>query len=263
MIKPYYHGKTILVTGASSGIGIAFCHQLASFGAQLVITARRKDRLDALAEELSARYDSEVSVIPCDLSDPKGPFQLFRELEKSGEEVDILINNAGFGFNGRFVDGSAEKYRQMMQLNMVSLLLLTRLLVSGMIQRGHGGILNVSSMAGFMPIPFFSVYSATKQFVNSISWSLWKELKGTGVHVSALCPGPVDTEFLDIAGLDRKRTAFRGLQSPESVALKGLRGLAENKPVKMSRLLFRIPYLLSKWLPVRIGLFFGQLVMQK
>jgi uncharacterized protein len=259
----YYHGKSVLITGASSGIGTAFCHELAGYGASLMLAARRKDRLDSLANELLDKYECEVSVFPCDLSDPGGPESLVRAIRDQGLSVDILINNAGFGFNGSFLDGSPEKYQQMMQVNMGALVTLTRLLLPDMVRRGSGGILNVSSMAGFLPIPYFAVYSATKQFVINISWSLWKELQGTGVHVSVLCPGPVDTEFMEVAGVDRKKAAFRGLQSPESTALRGLRGLAENAPLKLSRSLLRIPYLLSKWVPVRLGLLIGGLAMKK
>jgi len=259
----YYYKKTVLVSGASSGIGIAFCKELASSGASLVLTARREDRLEALARQLRASHDCDVTVIPCDLSDPEGAGSLVRAIRDKGIAVDILINNAGFGFNGTFLDGSPEKYQQMMQVNMASLVMLTRLLLPDMIRRGNGGVLNVSSMAGFLPIPYFAVYSATKQFVINISWSLWKELQGTGVHVSALCPGPVDTEFMDVARVDRKKAAFRGMQNPESVAFRGLRGLAENAPLKVSRSFLRIAYLLSKWVPVRLGLMIGGLAMKK
>lgn len=259
----YYSNKVILVTGASSGIGIAFCRQLALSGAELVISARRKNRLDSLAKELEADYGAKVTVISADLSDAEGAATLFEQLQKQNLEIDVLINNAGFGFNGAFTDGSPDMYRQMMQVNMVSLVTLTRLLVPGMIRGGRGGVLNVASMAGFLPIPYFAVYSATKQFVINISWSLWKELQGTSVHVSVLCPGPVDTEFAEVAGVNSKKTAFRGMQDPESVARRGLHALAENAPMKLSRSLLRIPYLLSKWMPVRLGLIIGDLAMRK
>ncbi len=259
----YYIKKTVLVTGASSGIGIAFCHELASYGAALVLTSRREDRLEALARELRTKYECEVTVIPCDISDPAGPETLVRSIRENGIDIDILINNAGFGFNGLFPEGSPEMYQKMMQVNMVSLVMLTRLLLPDMIRRDSGGILNIASMAGFLPVPFFGVYSGTKQFVINISWSLWKELQGTGIHVSVLCPGPVDTEFMEVAGVDRKIAAFRGMQKPESVALRGLKGLADNAPLKFSRSLLRIPYLLSKWLPVRLGLLVGGLAMRK
>ncbi len=259
----YYHNKTILITGASSGIGIAFCRQLASYGADLVITARRRDRLESLAQELHSQYDCRVMIITADLSDLNGPEFLFREIEKSELRIDILINNAGFGYNGAFVNGNFEMYEQMMQLNMNTLVKLTRLFVPRMIEQGHGGVLNISSMAGFLPIPFFSVYSATKQFVINFSWSLWNELKGTGVNVSVLCPGPVDTDFINVANVDKRKVAFRGLQSPESTASKGLSGLAKNVPMKLSRSLLRIPYLFSRWVPVRLGLLIGRLAMNK
>lgn len=259
----YYKNKTVLVTGASSGIGISFCRQLALAGANLVITARRKDRLEELADELSRMYKAGITVLPCDLSDPEGPGKLVNEINSRDIRIDILVNNAGFGFNGKFTDGSAEMYEQMMLLNMNALVSLTRRLLPGMIQRGNGGVLNVSSMAGFLPIPYFTVYSATKQFVINFSRSLWRELRHTGVHVSVLCPGPVKTEFMKVAGVDEQKTAFRIPQEPDVVARKGLRGLAYNRSLRLSRPLLRIPYLLSKWLPVRLGLIIGEIAMKK
>ncbi|MBP3192800.1 SDR family NAD(P)-dependent oxidoreductase [Natronogracilivirga saccharolytica] len=259
----YYKNKTVLVTGASSGIGISFSRLLASYGADLVITARRKDRLEKLADEISREFKSDVTIIACDLSEPESAAKLVEDIGKKGLQIDILVNNAGFGFNGLFMDGSVEMYEQMMQLNMNTLVSLTRLLLPDMIRRGEGGVLNVSSMAGFLPIPYFSVYSATKQFVINFSRSLRRELRSTGVHVSVLCPGPVRTEFMSRAGVDRRKTAFRLPQNPEEVALKGLRGLVRNRSLQLSRSFLRIPYLLSKWLPVRLGLVIGEVAMKK
>lgn len=259
----FFDSKKVLITGASSGIGLAFSHLLASYGAELIITARRTNRLEKVAKELKAEYNTTVWVISCDLSDPAGPRTLYKELEERGLEVDILINNAGFGFNGRFEEGTLKNYELMMQVNVNALVALTRLLLPGMIQRNSGGILNVASVAGFMPIPNFSVYSATKQFVINFSWSLWREMKNTGVHVSVLCPGPVDTEFMGIAGVNKSKAAIRGLQSPDTVALKGLKGLAGNRGMAFSRVSHKLLYLLGKWLPVKAALSAGELAMRK
>ncbi len=259
----YYENKKVLITGASSGIGAAFSRQLAKKGAQLIVTARREDRLRQLADELQMDRNTKVMVIPCDLSDPAGPKTLFRRLMENNIEVDILINNAGFGYNGPFEEEEAEVYDKMMQVNMSALVGLTRLLLPDMLARKTGGILNVASMAGFLPIPYFSVYSATKQFVINFSWSLWRELRGTGVHVCVLCPGPVDTGFQQVAGISKKKVAFRSLQSPESVARKGLMGLSKNKGMQLSRPLLRILYLMSKYLPLKFGLMVGRIAMKK
>ncbi|MDI6400474.1 SDR family oxidoreductase [Balneolaceae bacterium ANBcel3] len=262
-VKQYYKGKKVLVTGASSGIGISFTRLLASFGAELILTARRQERLKSIAEELSTDDKVRVHVIVCDLSDPEGPKELVRELAERELSVDILINNAGFGYNGRFEDGKLEQYEDMMQVNMQSLVILTRLLIPDMLAKGSGGVLNIASMAGFLPIPYFSVYSATKQFVINVSLSLRKEVKKNNVHVSVLCPGPVDTEFLRVAGISKKKAAFRGLQSPQSVALKGLKALAGNKKMAVSRAFLWGAYLFSKWLPLSISMFVGGIAMKK
>ncbi|MDG5766825.1 SDR family oxidoreductase [Balneolales bacterium ANBcel1] len=259
----YFKSKKVLVTGASSGIGVAFARYLSIWGAELIITSRRKDRLEQLAAELREEHDAEVTVIAADLSDPDGARLLSDQLDKKGISVDILINNAGFGYNGRFEDAPLETYEQMMQVNMNSLVTLTRTLLPGMLERNHGGVLNVASMAGFLPIPYFGVYSATKQFVINLSWSLWHELKHTGVRVSVLCPGPVNTEFMDVAGVDKAKSAFRGLQQADEVALRGLKGLAADQGMTLSRPLLRIPLLLSKWIPIKIGLMIGELAMKK
>lgn len=259
----YFKSKQVLVTGASSGIGIAFSRHLASCGASLIITSRRKERLDQLSQELESEFGTGVTVIPCDLSKPDGARQLFQELQERNLIVDILINNAGFGYNGRFEEGDAEMYEQMMQVNMNSLVMLTRLLLPGMLERNRGGILNVASMAGFLPIPWFAIYSASKQFVINFSWSLWRELKHTDIDVNVLCPGPVDTEFFDVAKVDQRKAAFRGVQTPEEVARRGLSGLVRNRGLTLSKPFLRIPYLASKWLPVKIGLLLGEMAMKK
>ncbi len=259
----YYKSKKVLITGASSGIGVSFARLLASYGAEIILTARRKDRLDQLAGKLADEFNVAVEVIPCDLSDPSGPRQLFDELVRQNLEVDILINNAGFGYNGKFEKADTETYEQMIPVNVTAPVILTRLLLPGMIARNRGGVLNVASMAGFLPIPYFSVYSATKQFVINFSWSLWHELKQTGIHVTVLCPGPVDTAFIDVAEVDRNRAAFRGLQKPGIVAEKGLRGLSRNRPMSLSRASLWVPYLLARWLPVKIGLLGGEAAMKK
>ncbi len=259
----FYKRKMVLVTGASSGIGAAFSRLLASYGASLIITARREDRLAELAEELETAYDTEVTSIPCDLSKPDGARNLCEELRKRNISVDVLINNAGFGFNGRFDEGTLETYEQMMQVNMNALVSLTRQLLPSMIARNSGGILNVASIAGFLPIPNFAIYSATKQFVINFSWSLWYELKKSNVRVSVLCPGPVDTEFQEVAGVASWSAALRGLQPAEDAARRGLKGLAGNEGLTFAKPILRIPYLISKWIPVKIGLLAGNLAMKK
>lgn len=259
----FFKGKTVLVTGASSGIGMEIAGQLSQKGAHLVLTARRKELLERFAETLRQNGAGEVLVIPADLSTSSGVDELCGALENQGQEVDFLVNNAGFGFNGTFLQGEEEMYATMMQLNMVSLVSLTRRLLPSMVNRGNGGVLNISSMAGFLPIPWFSVYAATKQFVISFSWSLWKELRGTGVHVGVLCPGPVDTGFLNVAGMDKNKAMLRGLQDVSSVARRGLRALEKDKGLAVSRPALWFLYILSRLAPVKLGMSIGALTMKK
>lgn len=259
----YYKSKKVLITGASSGIGVSFARLLASFGAELVLTARRRDRLENLSRKLVSEHGIRVTVIPCDLSDSEGVRYLYKELINRDLEVDILINNAGFGFNGNFEKADPETYEQMIFLNIQAPVMLTRLLLPGMIQRNSGGVLHMASQAGFLPVPYFAIYAATKQFLINFTWSLRQELKNTEIRVTALCAGPVNTEFIDIAGVDKKNTFFRRPQSPDVVALKGLRGLTRNKGLAMSTPLLRMTYLLTKWLPVKWSLIGAELVMKK
>lgn len=263
LFMSFYKGKTVLVTGASSGIGMEFARQLSQMGASLVLTARRKEVLERFAETLRQDAQAEVLVMAADLGNASGVDELCDALDKQGCEIDVLVNNAGFGFNGSFLNGDQHMYATMMQLNMISLVTLTRRLLPSMVSRGEGGVLNVSSMAGFLPIPWFSVYAATKQFVNSFSWSLWKELRGTGVHVGVLCPGPVDTGFLQVAGMDKNKAMIRGLQDVHSVARRGLKALEKDKGLAVSRPALWFLYLLSRLTPVKLGMNIGAITMKK
>ncbi|MEI6792511.1 MAG: SDR family oxidoreductase [Actinomycetes bacterium] len=190
---------TVLVTGASSGIGTEMARQLASRGHGVTLVARRADRLDSLAAELSERHKITATAIPCDLGDPIARAELIEGL-RAGPALAGLCNNAGYGINGRFARNDADRERQMVELNVVALHDLTLRALPGMIERGTGAILNVASTAAFQPLPGFATYAATKAFVLSFSESLSTELSGTGVSCSALCPGPVKTEFAAVAG---------------------------------------------------------------
>ncbi len=190
---------TVLVTGASSGIGTEMARQLASRGHGVTLVARRADRLDSLAAELSERHKITATAIPCDLGDPIARAELIEGL-RAGPALAGLCNNAGYGINGRFARNDANRERQMVELNVVALHDLTLRALPGMIERGTGAILNVASTAAFQPLPGFATYAATKAFVLSFSESLSTELSGTGVSCSALCPGPVKTEFAAVAG---------------------------------------------------------------
>jgi hypothetical protein len=198
-------GRTALVTGASAGIGREIARLLARKVGTLVLVARREDRLADLAKELSAaRADLRVLVRAVDLVDRAATGAMLDALEKEGVAVDVLVNNAGFGDYGLFERAGWTKTEQMIELNVVSATFLLHRLVPLMVGRGFGAILNVGSTAGMFPSPALGVYSATKAYLNLLSEVLFAELDGTGVHVTVLCPGPVPTEFQEVAGTTGK-----------------------------------------------------------
>src|SRR5437762_9571391 len=207
-------GCNTLITGASAGIGREFARQLAGRAKSLILIARREQKLNELRDELNQRYPNvAVSVLKTDLADPAQLNELLAWLNHKGIDVDLLINNAGLGDSGAFSTSDPIRNEQMTLVNIVALTMLTRHLLPRMIARRCGGILNVSSSAGFLPIPNFAVYAATKAYVTSFSEALRAELRGTGVSVCALCPGPVHTEFQEIA----KRPSGQSESGPEFV----------------------------------------------
>ena len=198
-------GRTALVTGATAGIGRELARLLAREVAVLVLLARRKDRLDELAAELAAAHKGiRVEVRAVDLADRAATGAVLDRLEREGVLVDVLVNNAGFGDYGLFEKRGWTKTEQMIELNVVSATFLLHRLVPAMVGRGFGGVLNVGSVAGMFPSPGFATYSATKAYVNLLTEALHAELAGTGVSVTVLCPGPVPTEFQEVAGSSGK-----------------------------------------------------------
>jgi short-subunit dehydrogenase len=194
--------RTALITGASSGIGTELARIHAATGGDLVLVARRRERLDALKSELESAHGITVTVIAEDLAVADAAEKVFAATQAAGVEVDILINNAGFGGHGKFHQQELGRAQAMMHLNMVTLTELCHLYLQGMVQRNRGQILNVASTAGFMPGPLQAVYYATKAFVLSLSQAIANELGDTAVTVTALCPGPVKTEFVEEANLE-------------------------------------------------------------
>lgn len=207
--------QTALVTGASSGIGEQFAHQLGARGYNLVFTARSEDRLQALAEKIRRDHPRvNVDVISADLAVPGGAAGLVADLASRGTAVDLLVNNAGFGSHNAVVDEDPDNVVREIQLNCSSLVELTTRLLPAMVERRRGGVLNVASTAAFQPIATMAVYAATKAFVLSFTEALWAETRKTGVRVMALCPGATDTAFFDTTG---KEFLTRGRQSPAEV----------------------------------------------
>jgi short-subunit dehydrogenase len=216
--------KVSLITGASAGLGVEFARQLSAKGHHLVLVARRKDRLEALAAELG-----NARAVELDLSAPGAAARLMADVAAQGETVDVLINNAGFGLMGRFNELDAKRQREMIDLNCGALTELCGAVVPEMITRKSGAILNVASTAAFQPGPGMAVYFATKAYVLSFSEALHEEVKRDGVKVSALCPGPTLTEFGEVAGLKNNLTKY----SPDAKAVvaAGIEGLERNQAV--------------------------------
>lgn len=225
-------GKTALITGASGGLGKEFARIHASKGDNLVLVARSKDKLEAVKFELEKQYSVSVYVIVKDLSDQYAPKAVYDELKNQKIRVDYLINNAGFGDFGLFAETNWEKQLEMINLNITCLTYLTRLFLPDMIKNKDGRILNIASTAAFQPGPTMSVYFATKAFVLSFSEAIANELKGTGVTVTALCPGATETGFKAAASLDDSNL-FKGNQiaSSKEVAQYGYKKMMEGKTV--------------------------------
>lgn len=218
--------KVALVTGASAGLGVEFARQLSKRGRALVLVARRKERLDDLAEELG-----NARAVAIDLSKPDATGELMANVEAAGEQVEVLVNNAGFGLIGRFAELDAARQREMIDLNVGTLTDLCRAVAPQMITRKSGAILNVASTAAFQPGPKMAVYFATKAFVLSFTEALHEELKPHGIHVSCLCPGPTRTEFGEVAGFGGNGLFDRVSMNSAEVVKAGLKGLDRNHAV--------------------------------
>jgi len=221
---------TALITGASEGIGMELARIHAAKGDHLVLVARRGDRLETLKQELEAGFGVHVMVIEKDLTDPGAVSEVYATTVKAGLTIDVLVNNAGFGHYDLFTDSPWEKEDRMIRLNITALTHLTKLYLPGMISRGYGRILNVSSVASFIPGPYMSVYFATKAYVTSFSEALANELKGTGVTVTNLCPGATRSGFQAAAEVSEvKRMSNDKLPSSAEVAQFGYDAMMRGK----------------------------------
>lgn len=255
MSKFHLEGSHALITGASAGIGREFARQLADRAGSLVLVARRRERLEELRDELTKRDPNlSVHIRVTDLSDDRAVIDLFDWLESQKLSIDLLINNAGLGDVGPFATSELQRVKEMLAVNVTALTLLTRLLLPGMIARKRGAILNVSSSAGFLPIAGFAVYAATKAYVTSFSEAIRAELHGTGVTVTSLCPGPVHTEFTEVA---HRSSAAREKSSPEfthvsveAVVRATLDALERGKPLVIPGFLMKLAMLLVRLTPL-------------
>jgi short-subunit dehydrogenase len=225
-------GSTALVTGASGGIGAAIANRLAGEGVRLVLVGRSQDALDALASTIHARHGERPTVIVLDLERRGCGALLLQQARAAGIEVDLLVNNAGFGTYGPFETLAPEVEQAQIAVNIGAVVDLTHAFLPGMLARGRGAILNIASTAAFQPCPYMAVYAATKAFVLSFSEALWAEYRGRGVHVAALCPGAVDTGFITKLGDPgvREIAVFASTLSPQVVAEQAIRALRSSGP---------------------------------
>lgn len=236
-----------LVTGASSGIGAEFARQLAARGMHLVLVARREDRLRALAQELEVAHGTRCEIVPADLAQPQAGRALMEEVARRGITVELLVNNAGFGLVSAVEETDIDKALQLIQVNVTVLTELTLLLARQMVQRGHGGIINIGSVVSFQPVGYMGVYSASKAFVLHFSEALWAELRAQGVTVTTLCPGTTRTEFFDRSGVPGWAEQNRS-EDVKSVVRAGLKAFDARRQYVVSGW---INYLLS--LAVRLA----------
>jgi short-subunit dehydrogenase len=241
--------KTALITGASSGLGKEFARLFAVDKWDLVLVARSEDKLRDLADQLQAAHGITAHAIAADLASDAGVQSVVGALSQKGIVVDALVNNAGFGAYGNFWETDAAKERGMIDLNITALTMLTKALLPGMIARKRGKILNVASLAAFLPGPLLAVYYATKVYVLSFSMAIRNELHGTGVTVTCLCPGPTKTHFSDAAQVGNALLFRHGLMDAKTVALAGYRGCMREKGVVIPGLRNKISALLAKIAP--------------
>lgn len=243
---------TALVTGASSGIGEALARELAGRGWGLVLTARSREALERLAEELTRDHGVDTHVVTADLAVPGGADTLADALADAGLHIDLLVNNAGFGQWGFYPELDGDDETAMLRLNVEALTRLTRRLLPPMLQRRGGWVLNVASLGAFLPGPWMAGYFASKAYVLSYSEALAEELKDTGVTVSCLCPGPVRTGFQERAGFRISSASRLGEMDARTVAQRGLDGLFRGRPVVVPGLVNRITAALPRFLPRRL-----------
>ena len=224
--------NTTLITGASSGIGEAFARALATRGHNLLLVARSEDKLITLCSELGRIRSIHCQYVAMDIAKPESPAELFEETRQRELEIDLLINNAGFGSMGDFAKLDPERELEMIELNITAVVELTRRFLGPMRERQRGTIINVASTAGFQPVPYMATYAATKAFVLSFSEALWDENRQHGIHVMALCPGVTETNFFEAAGIDRP--PMRAVQTAEEVVETALRALPRKKSLVIS-----------------------------
>jgi uncharacterized protein len=248
--------STALVTGASSGIGAAIARELASRGHAVALVARREERLRSLATEIESELDGSAETIVCDLADPAERERLVQELRDRGRAVEVLVNNAGFGLQADFATSPRDRVVEMVRVNVEAVVDLTSLFLPGMLERGRGSVINIASIGAFQPLPGSAVYGASKAFVLSFSEAIRTELRGTGVGVTAVCPGPIRTEFTDVAGIGgvEDRTPGAVWMSAEDLARHAVDGAEHDRRVVVPGMLNRASALAGQHSPRAVAL---------
>lgn len=255
--------QTALITGASNGIGLELAKIHARQGGNLVLVARSQDKLEQLAQELSRQHQVQVTVIAQDLSLPDAAQAIFEQTEPLGIQIDLLINNAGFGGHGRFFERELAQEQKMIQVNITTLTELTHLYLHGMVARRQGKILNVSSTASFLPGPLQAVYYATKAYVTSFSQAVAEEVREFGVTVTALCPGAVATGFVEAGNLQGV-DAWKNAKTADEVAQYGYQAMMNGELVAINEAKLRwVSQWLLPFLPRKILLKMSRLAMEK
>jgi short-subunit dehydrogenase len=249
-------GGIALITGASSGIGTAIARELASRGHAVALVARREERLKSLATELTSEHGVSAEALACDLADSADRERLSGEIHELGRSVEVLVNNAGFGSRGQFVSNDPGRMVGMVRLNVEAVVDLTSRYLPGMAERGRGAVLNVASVAAFQPLPGSATYAASKSFVLSFSEALHTEQRGTGVTITAVCPGPVKTEFTDAAGMPgvENETPDAFWMSAEEIGRHGVEGAEQGKRVVVPGALNRAQSLVGQHTPRALAL---------
>jgi len=246
-----FRDKTILVTGASSGIGQAIARRFAAAGGRLILVARRADRLNDLARQLEIEGVRAIP-LPTDLTEPGACERVIAEARKAAGDIDVLVNNAGVGEYGPFNGQDFDALDCMMRLNMHALVRLTHGVLPDMINRREGRILNIASTAAYQPTPYMAVYGATKSFVLSFSMALWAEVRQHGVRVTCVCPGPVMTAFLDRGGYESRKTDFsQGAHRPEQIAEAAFAALKAGRAAFVPGLRNKLGAVLQRFAPLR------------
>ena len=248
--------NSALVTGASSGIGAAIAAELASRGYSLALVARREERLLSLAAELASDHGIDADVVACDLADPAERNRLMDELRVRGRAVELLVNNAGFGHQADFAPSPRERMVEMVRLNVEAVVDLTSRFLGPMVEKGRGGVINIASTAAFQPLPGSAVYAASKAFVLSFSEAIRTELRGSGVTVTAVCPGPVKTEFTEVAGVGgvEERTPGAVWMTAEEIARHAVDGAERDRRVVVPGALNRATALAGQHSPRAVAL---------